>query len=353
MPLRCIALRRRILGALVALALPTAAAGQDLVVYTAAAEADLAKIESAYLATHPGATIRWVRDSSDLIASRLAEEAAAPKADVVWAVPATRLAALAERNLFMPYTPAGFDRLDAGLGDPARPPRWLGLRAWTTGLCFNPTTAAALQVPRPASWQDLLQPAYRGRILMPHPGATATGYMVVANWIRQMGEAEAWAFMDALHRNVAAYTGSGTRPCSMAALTQEYPVGLSYSFLAARMQAKEEPVEAILPREPLAWDVEGAAILRGTPREAAAKAFVDWSVGEAADRLYRHDFAVTARPGGPPLKHLPADLRQRMAANDFRWLAENRDRILAEWRRRYDGKSEPQAKLPASPASAR
>ena len=342
-------MRRRCLGALAAFFLPMTAAADDLVVYTAAAEADIAKIESAFRATHPDATIRWVRDSSTRIATRLIAEAADPKADVVWALPATRLEALAERNLLLPYAPPDRERLDAGLSDPSQPPRWLGLRAWMAGLCFNPTVAAKLQIPRPASWQDLLKPAYAGRILMPHPDATATGYMIVANWIRQLGEAEAWTFMDALHRNVAAYTGSGTRPCSMAAQGEEYPVGVSYAFLAARMQAKEEPVEAILPLDPLAWDVEGVAILRGSPREAAAKVFVDWSVGEIADRLYRHDFAVTARSGGPSLKHLPADLRQRMAANDFRWLAQNRDRIIAEWRRRYDAKSEPQAKLMAMP----
>ncbi|MGE4220272.1 MAG: extracellular solute-binding protein [Alphaproteobacteria bacterium] len=344
MPSRCTALSRCLLAAVAGLFLSAAAAAEELVVYTAAGEADLAKIESAYLSAHPGMSIRWERDSSARIAQRLIDESSAPKADVVWALAATELAGLAERNLLLPHTPPNFAAIDAGLGDSARPPHWLGLRAWTSGICFNPTTAAAQQVPRPASWNDLLKPAYQGRILMPHPGATATGYMVVANWIRQMGEAAAWTFMDALHRNIAAYMASGTRPCTMAALTHEYPVGLSYSFLAARMQAKEEPVEAVVPREPLAWDVEGVAILRGTTRQAAAKAFVDWSVSEAADRLYKHDFAVTVRPGGPSLKHLPADLRQRMAPTDFGWLAANRDRILTEWRRRYDEKSEPQAK---------
>ena len=27
--------------------------------------------------------------------------------------------------------------------------------------------------------------------------------------------------------------------------------------------------------------------------------------------------------------------------NDFAWAAKNRDKILAEWTKRYDGKSEP------------
>lgn len=42
--------------------------------------------------------------------------------------------------------------------------------------------------------------------------------------------------------------------------------------------------------------------------------------------------------------NLPADLTKRMIKNDFVWAATNRDRIIAEWTRRYDGKSEPKKK---------
>ena len=33
-----------------------------------------------------------------------------------------------------------------------------------------------------------------------------------------------------------------------------------------------------------------------------------------------------------------------MIKNDMDWMAKNRDRILAEWTKRYDGKSAPKAK---------
>jgi len=33
-----------------------------------------------------------------------------------------------------------------------------------------------------------------------------------------------------------------------------------------------------------------------------------------------------------------------MVKNDVEWMAKNRDRILAEWTKRYDGKSAPKAK---------
>ena len=40
------------------------------------------------------------------------------------------------------------------------------------------------------------------------------------------------------------------------------------------------------------------------------------------------------------LEFIPADYEKRLIKNDFDWEAKNRDKILAEWTKRYDGKSE-------------
>ena len=40
----------------------------------------------------------------------------------------------------------------------------------------------------------------------------------------------------------------------------------------------------------------------------------------------------------------PADGEKLMAKMDVDWMAKNRERILVEWSKRYDGKSAPKAK---------
>ena len=42
-----------------------------------------------------------------------------------------------------------------------------------------------------------------------------------------------------------------------------------------------------------------------------------------------------------PLDFVPADYEARLIKNDFAWSAKQRDKILAEWLKRYDAKSEP------------
>ena len=41
------------------------------------------------------------------------------------------------------------------------------------------------------------------------------------------------------------------------------------------------------------------------------------------------------------MEFIPADYEKRLVKNDFAWSAKNRDKIIAEWMKRYDAKSEP------------
>jgi len=88
----------------------------------------------------------------------------------------------------------------------------------------------------------------------------------------------------------------------------------------------------------------GLGIVQGgeIPYTAAARALADWSVTEKANRIYNEEYAVVAMPGiAKPVKNFPPGIEGKMIDNDFQWAADNRIRLLDEWRRRYDGKSEP------------
>jgi iron(III) transport system substrate-binding protein len=59
-------------------------------------------------------------------------------------------------------------------------------------------------------------------------------------------------------------------------------------------------------------------------------------------RMYAESRAVAARPEfSKPIKNLPDNLASLLMDNDFAWAARNRERILAEWAKRYDGKADP------------
>jgi iron(III) transport system substrate-binding protein len=56
---------------------------------------------------------------------------------------------------------------------------------------------------------------------------------------------------------------------------------------------------------------------------------------------YNEGYAVLALPGvAKPVENYPTDAEGKMIKNDFEWAANNRAKILEEWSKRYDNKSE-------------
>ena len=105
------------------------------------------------------------------------------------------------------------------------------------------------------------------------------------------------------------------------------------------------PIDLIVPKEGLGWEMEATAIMKGTKNLEAAKKLADWASSLKANELYGKYYAIVANPqvkSMPP--NYPADGEKLMAKMDVEWMAKNRDRILAEWTKRYDGKSAPKAK---------
>lgn len=333
-------MKRALFGAAALVLAGGAANAQQLTVYTAL-EADQVKAyQTAFEKKNPGIKINWVRDSTGIVTAKLLAEKAAPKADVVFGLAATSLMLLDKEGMLQAYAPVGLDKLKKTMRDQANPPKWVGMDIWASAICFNTVEAGKKKIAAPASWADLIKPEYKGQIAMPNPASSGTGYLMVGGWLQMMGEEAGWKYMDALHQNVAAYTHSGSKPCRQAG-AGEYAVGLSFEYRANKTKKDGAPIEAILPKEGLGWDMEAAAIVVTTKHVDAAKKLLDWAVTEEANKLYAENFAIVAYPGvQAKLEHVKGDVEAMLAKNDFAWSAANRDRVLAEWTKRYDGKSE-------------
>lgn len=330
------------LSTLAALLLGGAAyAETTLTVYTALEADQLKAYQAGFEAQYPDVKIKWVRDSTGIITAKLLAEKASPQADVVMGVAASSLLVLEKEGMLQPYAPKGVELLSKQYVDDGKVPSWVGMDVWGAAVCFNTVEAAKLGLKKPESWADLTKPEYKGKIVMPNPASSGTGYFDVTAWLTLFGEKGGWAYMDKLHDNIAQYTHSGSKPCKQAA-AGEFPIGIAFEYRAAKLKEGGAPIDVVFPKEGLGWDVEATAIMKGTPRLEAARKLADWSASRAANELYEKNFAIVAYPGvAKPNAHIPADYEQRLVKQDLRWSANNRDRILAEWTKRYDGKSEP------------
>lgn len=323
----------------------TAQTRTTLLVYTALETDQLKAYQEGFNKAHPEIEIKWVRDSTGVITAKLLAEKANPQADAVMGVAASSLALLDKNGMLEPYRPLHADALSRKYVDKKNPPAWFGMDVWGATVCFNTVEAAKKGIPKPETWKDLTKPVYKGQIVMPNPASSGTGFFDVTAWLTLWGDDDGkgggWQFMDGLHENIGQYTHSGSKPCNMAG-AGEYVVGISFEYRANSNKAKGAPIDLVFPKEGLGWDLEAFAIHKGTTKLAAAKKLADWASSRDAMVLYGKNFAITAQPGvAAPLANVPADYESRLVEMDFGVAAANRERILAEWNRRYSAKSEP------------
>jgi iron(III) transport system substrate-binding protein len=327
--------------AVAALATPALAQKTKLTVYTALENDQLDPFKKAFEADNPTIEIAWVRDSTGVVAAKLMAEKDNPRADIIWGLAASNVGLMASMGMLEPYTPKGAEALKPGFRSGKTPDSWVGMDAYLSVVCFNTAEAEKGKKAKPASWADLTKPEYKDSIVMPNPASSGTGYLTVAAWLQSMGEEAGWKFMDGLHQNIAQYIHSGSAPCVQAAKGERL-IGIGLDTRGASEKTKGAPLELILPKEGLGSELEVTAIVKGTKNLDAAKKLADWAVSKKANELYAKTYPIVAMPGvasAPP--NYPADIEKAMVKNDVEWMAKNRDRILAEWTKRYDGKSAP------------
>jgi iron(III) transport system substrate-binding protein len=320
---------------------PAQAQKTKLTIYTALENDQLPPFKQAIEGAVPEAEVTWVRDSTGVITARFLAEKDNPRADMVMGLAASSLLVFDKAGLLETYKPKGADALKPQFRPGKEPYTWTGMDAYLGVICFNTAEAGKEKLPTPASWNDLLNPALKGKVVMPHPASSGTGYLMVAGWLQSMGEEGGWKFMDRLHENIAAYLHSGSAPCVQAA-RGERVAGLALDMRGASEKTKGAPIEVVVPKEGVGWEVEATAIVKGTKNLDLAKKVADWGTTKAANELYSKTYAIVALPGvqsTPP--NYPANAEPGMIKNDLAWMADNRERILAEWSKRYEAKAAP------------
>jgi iron(III) transport system substrate-binding protein len=318
---------------------PALAQKTPVTVYTALENDQLKIYKDEIEKAVPEADIQWVRDSTGVITARLLAEKAAPKADLVVGLAASSLLALNKEGMLEPYKPAGEDKLKANFR--AADGSFVGMDAFLGVVCFNTAEGGKAGLKSPTSYKDLLDPKFKGQIVMPHPASSGTGYLMVAAWLQTMGEADGWKFMDGLHENVAVYTHSGSAPCVQAAKGERL-AGLGFDMRGAREKSNGAPIDVIIPTEGAGWDMEASSIMKGTKHLAVAKKIQDWAASKSANELYSKYYAIVAHPDVKNVpKNYPENADAKMAKVDLQKMANDREATLKEWSKRYESKAAP------------
>ena len=311
----------------------------DITVYTALEEDDVRVYLQSFAKARPDIKVNVLRLSTGDLAARIIAEKINPRHDVIWGVAVTQMVDPRILEMAEPYHPAGVEKVKGQFKDPAG--RWFATTGYFAGFCVNTEVLKKRNLPMPASWQDLLNPVYKGQIVMPNAASSGTGYLQIVSLLQMKGEEKGWQFLQDLDKNIAQYIKSGSRPCRMAS-AGEYAIGLSFAFSGVKQIMEGYPIKLVIPSEGAGYEIEVSSLMKTSQNKADAKAFLDWLLTLDAAKLYGERAEMSSVPGAKPTEAilkagLPADVSSVLYAKmDFDASAKDKDRILTEWKKRIE-----------------
>ena len=201
------------LGAIAMLALSTAAMGGEITAYTSLEEDDAKVYLDAFAKDAPDIKVNMLRLSTGDLGARMLAEKSNPRHDVIWGWAVTQMVDPRILEMTESYKAKGADALNTSFVDPQN--RWFATTGYFAAFCVNTEVLKAKNLPMPSSWQDLLNPAYKGQLIMPNPASSGTGYLQISSILQMKGEEAGWKFLHELDKNMGQYIKSGSKPCKL------------------------------------------------------------------------------------------------------------------------------------------
>ena len=335
MPHRFVAVVALSLAAL--LPLPAAAQGQ-MILYCSSPNTAWCQGMAVGFEKATGIRVAVIQKATGEMLAQVKAEAANPKGDVWWAGPGDAYLQAAEEGLLETYASPNV----AQLHDWARRitevsgNRVAGVYGGILSLGYNTEIQAKKKLPVPACWKDLLDPVYKGEVMLGNPNSSGTAYLMLASLVQVFGEEEAFRYMKALNANVSSYARSGIGPMT-AVKRGEIFLGSSVLHGVINEIVAGFPVKPILPCEGVGYEIGSMAIIKGARNLDAAKRFYDWALTAEAQQigLDVKEYAIPTNRGVvlPPMVPRLTDIK--VISYDFAKYgsSETRKRLLERWER--------------------
>jgi len=197
-------------------------------------------------------------------------------------------------------------------------------------LVGNKDLLAKKSLKMPESWSDLLDPKWKGEIVMPSPVTSGTAFMINATFLQLLGWEKGWEFLERLDKNVAQYTRSGNAPLEHVG-RGEYILGLTSDEKVPQRLQQGFPILWAAPKEGLGYEGNIVAIVKGTRQLEAAKKIVNFAGTDKFQRWLAQFGYLTARDAPNPM--YPS--KPKLVDYSYEWAADNHERVIDAWKTKF------------------
>lgn len=272
-----------------------------LIVYSPHGKELLTRYEKLFEEQNPGVDVRWLDMGSQNALDRVRSERANPQADIWWGAPSTMFSQAEKEGLLEAYKPSWAEHVDAD----ARSANdfWYGTYQTPEVIAYNTDALKLENVPK--DWDDMLDPKWKGKIIIRDPVASGTVRTIFAAMIlRAMGPDKSpepgYAWLRRLEANTREYAADQT--FMLLKLQNQEALLTLWNMPDIELQHAQYnfPLAYVIPKSGTPVLTDAIAIVKGTKHRKQAEDFYELvTTPESLELAAREFYRIPSRDDIP------------------------------------------------------
>jgi iron(III) transport system substrate-binding protein len=259
---------------------------------------------------HTGIKVELFRSGGSNILRRFQLEADSGKVivDVLTHSEPAAASAMTKKGLFVPFKAADFDKVPAAVKDPDG--HHVAQRLNVMAIYVRDDLLPVAE--RPTTWTDLMNPKYKGKMVMADPSFSSLLVVIAGTLARSHG----WKYFEALRKNDIMVVQSNQQVSDMIKRGERLMAVAADAAYVGEGRRQGMRISTLYPDDGTFVIASPSSVVKGSPNPNAAKVFAEFMLSRAVQELFPHEFLYSARidvpgPGGYPplssLKIIPVD----------------------------------------------
>ena len=261
---------------------PKAAAATDTVMlYSSMQEDQLNAVKKAFEKKYPNIKLDYYFAGTGKVKTKIFTEAKSGQvaADVIWVGdPADYIGFKKDGNILQKYESPEAKSIDKAFIDPEG--FYTGARMMNMGIAYNTTKVKKEEAPK--TWNDLLDPKWKGQIVMTDPGTAGTTKYAVGALIANKDYGP--SYFEKLKAN-GTELQSGTTATHNQIAAGAYKVGMCLDYVTNNLKAKGSTIEFVYLDKDIVSIFSPVAVVKGAKNDKNGKLLVDFILSKEGQEV--------------------------------------------------------------------
>jgi len=251
-----------------------------------------------------GIKVEMFRSGGSAILRRFQQEMDAGRVavDVLTHSEPAAAGALGKKGFFVAFRPKNFDEIP----DAAKDPTGLFIGQRLNMMTHYLRSDRVGEADEPKTWNDLLDPKYKGKLVMTDPSFTSLQVSVVGTMAKERG----WGFYEKLRASDVMIVQGNQQVSDMLKRGERLIAVGALDSYAADLKKEGHPIKTLYPSDGVFVIPSPTSVVKNSPNPNAAKLFAAFMIDDVAQKIFPADGGYSSRidiaapPGSPDLKTL-------------------------------------------------